>query len=69
MNPKDRFCRVIIRDGKHYITLPDGQEIPGLFLTRITQDIDQSKYRMGHALIKLHVYFEEDTKSKNDGKT
>jgi len=69
MNPKDRFCRVIIRDGKQYITLPDGQEIPGLFFTRITQGLGQFQSRMGHALIKLHVYFEEDTKNENDGKT
>ena len=55
----DTFCRVIIKGGKHLITMPDGAIVPGIKMTRITQKAEDRI--MGEALIKVLVTFSNDT--------
>jgi hypothetical protein len=56
------FCKVIIEDGKNFITMPNGEKIPGQIMTRITQDNIQSFEKLGQAFIKIWVEFDKDTK-------
>jgi len=48
---KDCICTVIAKNGKHFLVTPNGEEIKGLILTRVTDEVGEQPY----AIIKLYV--------------
>lgn len=52
----DNTCIVFVRDGKHFIRTPKGEEIPGLIFTRVTDDCEPG---LATCILKLHVRLEE----------
>jgi hypothetical protein len=57
-------CDVIVRDGRHFLKLPDGQEVPKTIFTRVYDGLDER-----YAIVKLFVNFpkELNTQTKDSG--
>jgi hypothetical protein len=57
----DEMCKLIVVDGKHLVTDPNGNILSHQFKTVVVQDIDEA-YK-GIALIRLTMWVKlEDTK-------
>jgi len=50
---KQRFCSIKIVDGKQLLFMPDGTQIPGQVMTRVTQHYIDNKF--GDAIVKFRV--------------
>ena len=58
---KEKLCRVVVKDGVQYITLPNGEIIEGQCETKIEQDQELARSGYATATVLLWVRL-DDTK-------
>lgn len=68
----DKIATVVCRNGQHHIILPNGEVVPGVYLTRVMDEAGE----IPHVLVKMYVniassqqeakelYQKEETKGK-----